>query len=97
MVGNASVEVPVPALDPVPVSIREKEERLAKELQAWEENLVSERMLLLKVRDKAFDSGKNAYYSVQAQVNDFMVCDWVKLSFFLVNIVYLSWFAFVAK
>lgn len=95
MVGNASVEVP--ALDPVQVSIKEKEERLAKELQAWEENLVSERLSLLRARDKMFDSGKNAYYSVQAQVNDFMVCNWARKTYFLVNFVHLSLLTFVAK
>jgi len=60
-------------VDPTQVALKEKEERLAKELQAWQDNLASERIHLLEVRDKLFGSGKNAYYTVQAEVNDFVV------------------------
>ena len=60
-------------LDPVQVAVKDKEERLTKELHAWNETLKSERLFLMNVRDKAFNSGKNAFYAVQAEVNDFVV------------------------
>lgn len=49
------------------------EKQLADELQHLEATLRSERGSLTKLRDKLSESGKNGYFIVQAQVNDFTV------------------------
>lgn len=60
-------------VDPVAQATIDQEKRLAEELQHLETVLKSERVSLIKVRDNLSESGKNGFFIVQAQVNDFTV------------------------
>jgi hypothetical protein len=47
--------------------------KLANKLNELEDTLRAERLSLLRVKDRISESGKSAYFIVQAQVNDFLV------------------------
>lgn len=55
------------------VSLEEKQAELTKELHEWENKLRLERIKLNNLEDKLSESGKNGYYLVQAQLQDFRV------------------------
>jgi len=57
----------------VDVSLEEKQAALTKELHEWENKLRLERINLNNLEDKLSESGKNGYYLVQAQLQDFRV------------------------
>lgn len=60
-----------PVLDPQQQAIANYEQKLAKDLENLERKLRTERQSLSKLRDKISESGKNGYFIVQAQVNEF--------------------------
>lgn len=73
-VQHTEVQEPeAPSIDPVTQAIADFEKVLTEELQHLEVTLRSERASLTKVRDKMSESGKNGFFIVQAQVNDFTV------------------------
>lgn len=59
--------------DPKMVAIKELEMKLREELNSAESLLRAERIQLSKTKESVFESGKNGYFMVQAQVNDFVV------------------------
>lgn len=61
------------SIDHVSQAIADYEKVLTEELQQLETMLRSERAALTKLRDKVSESGKNGFFIVQAQVNDFTV------------------------
>jgi hypothetical protein len=59
--------------DPVAKAIADREAALKEEVLNLESALRTERTKLVKLRDKISESGKNGFFIVQAQVNDFAV------------------------
>ena len=70
--GHQNVTEPV-VLTPLQAAILEKEVALEAELHSFENQLLLERQMLYNLENKISEGGKNAYYMVQAQVNDFKV------------------------
>lgn len=70
--GHPNVTEPV-VLTPLQAAILEKEKSLAAEIENLENRLLLERQMLFNLESKISEGGKNAYYMVQAQVNDFKV------------------------
>jgi hypothetical protein len=46
---------------------------LTNEIEYLENNIASERISLLRTKDRISESGKSGYFIIQAQVADFMV------------------------
>lgn len=60
--------------EPVPdVTLAKRLATLTDELNEWENKLRTERIKLNNLEDKLSESGKNGYYLVQAQLQDFRV------------------------
>lgn len=59
--------------DPKLIAIKDLEIKLRDELSSAESLLRAERIQLSKSKESAFERGKNGYFMVQAQVNDFVV------------------------
>jgi hypothetical protein len=60
-------------LDPEVLAVEQQEEGLKEELSSIDETLRNQRLRLAKLRDRISESGKNGFFIVQAQVNDFAV------------------------
>jgi hypothetical protein len=69
---SSSATAPEPE-DPKKKAIENKEKEMKAQLAALEEQLRRNRLELIKVREQVSESGKNGYFLVQAQVNDFLV------------------------
>jgi molecular chaperone GrpE (heat shock protein) len=67
--GNATEAVV--GLTPMEQAVEDYEKKLAMQLKDAEVRLRSERMLLTKLKDRESESGKNGFFMVQAQVNEF--------------------------
>lgn len=60
--------------DPLVVAQRKLEEELNAELKSARDLLRKEQSELFDIQEKLFESGRNGYLLVQAQINDFGVC-----------------------
>ena len=60
------------AVDPKAEAIKQAEQALQTQLDVLENTLRSERLMLSKIKNKVSESGKNGYFIVQAQVNEFL-------------------------
>lgn len=69
----AEPDAGVDELDPVVLATQAYEMKLAGQLASLESTLKSERVNLLRQKDKLSESGKNGFFMVQAQVNEFGV------------------------
>jgi hypothetical protein len=54
-------------------AIQAQKEALRNEIDILERTLRRERLVLSKLKERRSESGKNGYFLVQAQVNDFLV------------------------
>ena len=70
---NSTTVPGVVTVDPFIQAVALKEEKLMQELQSLESELRAERATLTRLKDKMSESGKNGYFIVQAQVNDYAV------------------------
>ena len=70
---NSDSNSTVVELDPVAEATKKYENKLQQEVDRLETTLRSERFRLSRAKDKVSESGKNGYFIIQAQVNDFMV------------------------
>lgn len=59
-------------VDPVEEAIRQQTQELNLQVSELEAKIRTERILLTKSKDKLAESGKNGFFMVQAQVNDFL-------------------------
>lgn len=76
LVEDKSQEVDTPAVeeeDPTAKLIAEMESKLTLELELLQDSLVVERKNIARTKDKISESGKNGFFIVQAQVNNFQV------------------------
>lgn len=68
---SAAASETAAAPDPKQQAISNYERKLAQEVDSLERKLRTERLALSKLKDKISESGKNGYFIVQAQVNEF--------------------------
>ena len=77
-------------LDPIAKATADYENKLQLQIESLENILRSERIKLSRAKDKVSESGKNGYFIIQAQVNDFMV----KCLYLNVQYLHLTFFKY---
>ncbi len=70
---NSSLTMEAEVVDPKVTAIRALEKKLASELQSAKALLAKEQSALFDIQENMFSSGKNGYFLVQSQINDFHV------------------------